>query len=378
LVIIPDATRFMKESAEQNQEAPLSYHGARRIVWLIFLLVIAWLVLRSLQSVVLLFAIVFLLAMVLNPIVVWLQKHHVPRLASVVLLMFALLAVAGTIVLFAIPPLAKQSQELVHSAPTVWQGIRTRIESLAQNYPAVREALPRTDEIAGKVGASAGTLGNILLRSTIGLVGGLVSAVFALLLLIFVLANPRPLVAAYLALAPDRYREQTHRTLARLTRQMIAWARGVAINGIITGLSIGVLLWLVGVQPALMFGVFAFFGEFLPNIGAFLVSIPILLVALSLGATKFWLALGVIVLVYQIELNLLVPGVLGKEMRLHPVNILFFTLATGTMFGLLGVVLAVPAAALVQIAIDEFYLRPRNPDYAAIDREAAALVEGKN
>jgi predicted PurR-regulated permease PerM len=146
---------------------------------------------------------------------------------------------------------------------------------------------------------------------------------------------------------------------------------------VITGFSIGALLWLIGVQPALIFGVFAFLGEFLPNIGAFLVSIPILLVALSMGATKFWLALGVIVLVYQIELNVLVPGVLGKEMRLHPVNILFFTLATATMFGWLGVFLAVPAAALVQIVIDEFYLRPRNPDYAALDREAAALVEGK-
>jgi putative heme transporter len=107
------------------------------------------------------------------------------------------------------------------------------------------------------------------------------------------------------------------------------------------------------------------------------VSIPILLVALSMGAAKFWLAPGVIVLVYQIELNVLVPGVLGTEMRLHPVNILFFTLATATMFGLLGVFLAVPAAALVHIVIDEFYLRPRNPDYAALDREAAALVEGK-
>jgi hypothetical protein len=82
---------------------------------------------------------------------------------------------------------------------------------------------------------------------------------------------------------------------------------------------------------------------------------PILLVALSMGATKFWLALGVILLVYQVELNVLVPGVLGKEMRLHPVNILFFTLATAELFGLLGVFLAVPAAALVQIVIDEFY-----------------------
>jgi putative permease len=367
----------MNQTSHEDPHAPLTYHGAWRIVWLAFLLVIIWLILRALEPVLLLFALVFLLAMVLNPIVVWLQKHHVPRFVGVILLMLALIGITSTIVLFAMPPLTRQTQELVRSAPNVWQGIRARIESLTQNYPAVREALPQTDEIAGKAGAAAGTVGNFLLRSTLGLVGGVASFVFAILLLVFVLASPRPLVAGYLALVPDRYREQAHRTLARLMQQMSAWARGVVINGVITGLSIGVLLWLIGVQPALIFGVLAFFGEFLPTVGAFLVSIPILLVALSLGATKFWLSLGVIVLVYQIELNLLVPGVLGKEMRLHPVNILFFTLATASMFGLAGVFLAVPAAALVQIVIDEFYLQPRSPDYAAIEREAAALVEGK-
>ena len=369
--------RIMNQTHREDPHTPLSYHGAWRIVWLVFFLFIVWLILRSLQPVILLFALVLLLAMVLNPIVVWLQKHRVPRFLGVILLMLALIAVATTIIVFAIPPLARQTQELVRNAPEVWQGIRIRIESLTRNYPAVREALPRTDEIAGKAGAAAGTVGNFLLRSTIGFVGGVASVVFAILLLVFVLANPRPLVAAYLALVPDRYREQAHRTLARLMRQMTAWARGVAINGVITGLSIGVSLWLIGVQPALMFGVFAFLGEFLPNVGAFLVSIPILLVALSMGATKFWLALIVILVVYQVELNVLVPGVLGKEMRLHPVNILFFTLATAELFGLLGVFLAVPAAALVQIVIDEFYLEPRKMDRTALDREAAALVEGR-
>src|SRR5436309_15282954 len=366
----------MNEPDHENQDTPLSYRGAWRIVWLVFLLIVVFLILRALQPVILLFALVFLLAMVLNPIVVWLEKRHVPRFASVILLIFALIAVTTTIILFAIPPLTRQVQELVRSAPSMWQGIRSRIESVTQSYPEVREALPRTDEIAGKAGAAAGTVGNILLRSTIGLVGGVASTVLALLLLVFVLANPRPLVAAYLALAPDRYREQAHRTLTRLMRQMTAWARGVAINGVITGLSIGVLLWVIGVQPALMFGVFAFLGEFLPNIGAFLVSIPILFVALSFGATKFWLAVGLIILVYQVELNLLVPVVLGKEMRLHPVNILFFTVAMASLFGLLGAILAVPAAALVQIVVDEFYLRPRALDHARLDREAAGLVEG--
>jgi putative permease len=369
----------MKEpDPKLDDRTALTYGGARRIVGLIVLVVAFWFILSSLESIVLLFAVVFLLAAVLNPLVVWLEKRRIPRIASVILVLLGMLAVIATIILFAIPPLANQLEGLARSAPSQWQNIRVRINSLAQSHPAVRDALPQTDEIVGKIGAAAGTVGNVLLRSTLGLVGGALSFLLTLLLLIFVLINPKPLVAGYLALAPDRYRGEAHRTLVRMIRQMQAWARGVAINGCITGVSLGVGLWLVGIQPALMFGAFAFLGEFLPNIGAFLVSIPILFLALSMGATKFWLALGVILVVYQVELNFLVPVVLGKEMRLHPVNILFFTLAMATLFGLLGAILAVPAAALVQIVIDEFYLRPRNLDYGAIERQATAIVQGKS
>ena len=361
-----------------DNNTPFTYRDARHILGLIVLLVVLWFVLRALESIVLLFAVVFLLAMVLNPLVVWLEKRRIPRILSVALVVIALLAVIATISLFAIPPLANQIEGLARSVPDVWRNIRGRMDSLAQSYPAFRGALPQTDEIVNKIGAAAGTVGNVLLRSTLGLVGGVLSGLLALLVLIFVLVNPQPLVAGYLALAPPRYREEARRTLVRMIRQMQAWARGVAINGCITGLSIGIGLWLIGVQPALMFGAFAFLGEFLPNIGAFLVSIPILFLALSMGATKFWLALGVILIVYQVELNFLVPVVLGKEMRLHPVNILFFTIAMASLFGLLGAILAVPAAALVQIVIDEFYLRPRHLDYGEIEREAAAIVRGKS
>ena len=78
-----------------------------------------------------------------------------------------------------------------------------------------------------------------------------------------------------------------HDALVRPMHQMTAWARGVAINGVATGFLIGTGLWLVGVQPALVFGVLAFFGEFIPNIGAFLVALPILFVALSMAQPSF-------------------------------------------------------------------------------------------
>jgi putative permease len=362
---------------QPDEKTALTFAGARRIVGLVALILVIWLVLRALESIVLLFAVVFILAAVLNPVVVWLEKRRIPRGPAVAMVVFALIAVITTIVVFAIPPVANQVEGLIRSAPAKWQTIRERLVSFAQSYPAVRDALPQSDEIAGQVGSAAGAVGNVVLKSTLGFVGGVLSVALSLLLLVFVLINPRPLVTGYLALVPDRYHDRAYRTLARMMRQMQAWARGVAINGCITGFSIGLGLWVIGIQPALMFGAFAFLGEFLPNIGAFLVSIPILFLALSLGATKFWLALALIIVVYQVELNLLVPVVLGKEMRLHPVNILFFTLAMASLFGLLGAILAVPAAALVEILIDEFYLRPRRIDYDRLDREAAALVSGR-
>jgi len=237
--------------------------------------------------------------------------------------------------------------------------------------------VPQADQVVTTMAAQTGAITNVLVRSTMGVVGGVFVFVFAVLLLIFVLSNPQPLVLAYLALAPDRHRKRARRTLVRLMAQMTAWARGVAINGLITGTSTGVLLWIIGVQPAFLFAVLAFLGEFLPNLGPVLVAIPILLVALSISVTKFWLALGAVLFVYQVEVNFLVPFVLGKEMRMNPVSILFFTIAMGWLFGIAGAVLAVPAAALVQIVVDEFYLRPRRLDYAQLDREADSIVRGE-
>src|SRR6476659_5571677 len=100
-----DGGVVMNEAHHENPHAPLSYYGARRIVWLVFFIFIVWLMLRALQPVILLFALVFLLAMVLNPLVVSLQKHRVPSFVGVILVMLALISVTTTIILFAIPPL---------------------------------------------------------------------------------------------------------------------------------------------------------------------------------------------------------------------------------------------------------------------------------
>jgi predicted PurR-regulated permease PerM len=162
-----------------------------------------------------------------------------------------------------------------------------------------------------------------------------------------------------------------------MTLQMAAWARGVVINGAIVAVSIGLLFSWIGVQPALVFAVIAFIGEFVPMVGPVVASVPALFIALSMGIDKFGLALLAVLFVHQIETNLLIPFIFGRSMELNPVSILFCMLAMSSLFGLTGAVLAVPVAAMCKIAIEEFYLNNRLLDEDEIAAQAKQIVHGK-
>ena len=368
---------------EENQSTeidrrPLTYTDLKRWlgIWvlLISLALLAW----ALKPIMLLFAVVFLVAMVLNPIVAFLERRRIHRGLAVALLALGFVAVFALALSFLIPPLFTQVDELIRQTPEAWNRVQAQVHAFGQRYPSIQQAVPEADKVLDTVGARVGDLLGLLYKSSFRIVGGLFGSVFAVLLLAFVLINPQPLVVRFLTLVPDLHREASRRTLLRLTQQMAAWARGVVINGSISAVTTGLLLWFIGVQPALVFGFIAFLGEFVPMIGPILTSIPALFVALSMGVDKFGLALLAVLFVQQVETNVLVPFILGKSMELNPVSILFFTLAMSSLFGLTGAVLAVPAAALLKIVIDEFYLRHHLLNEDKIQSQATQIVLGES
>ena len=362
----------------EGDRTPLTYTDSKRWLWLLVLLILAALLVWALKSILLLFAVVFLVAMVLNPIIAFLERKRIHRGLAVALLALAFLAVYALVLAFLIPPLLTQVDELIRQTPEAWNRVQAQVQAFGQRYPYIQQAIPQADKVLNTVGAQAGVLLQLLFESSFQIVGGLFGSVFAVLLLVFVLINPQPLVVRLLTLAPDHHREASRRTLLRLTQQMAAWARGVVINGTISAVTTGLLLWFIGVQPALVFGFIAFLGEFVPMIGPLIASIPALFVAFSMGVDKFALALLAVLFVQQVETNVLVPFILGKSMELNPVNILFFTLAMSSLFGLTGAVLAIPAAALFKIVIDEFYLRHHLLNEDLIRSQATQIIRGES
>jgi putative permease len=374
-----EAQQVLDQPASDNPAddlRPLSYGDLRRFLGLVATLAIAALLIGALGPTLLLFAVVFLLAMVLNPLVTGLEKRGLKRGLAVMLVMLSLIAIVVLLLFLVVPPLLEEINRLVQKVPLYNERIQAQVKQLSTRYPSINNAVPEPEVIIETLRAQATRVTPWLLASTLGVVGAIFGLVVALLLLIFILSNPQPIVAGLLSMVPNRHREATRRSLTRMMQQMMAWSRATLINGLITGISTGILLQLVGVRPALVFGVLAFFGEFVPNIGPLVTSVPALFVALGTSPQTAGMALIAILFVQQVESNVLVPFIMGRSMELHPVTIVFFALAMGSLFGVVGAVLAVPTAALVRILLDEFYLRPRHAELAGVHDEANHIICG--
>jgi putative permease len=354
----------------------LSYGDLRRAIGLVTLLLIVFMLAARLQFVLILFAVTLILAMVFNPFVAMLQQRGLKRGLAVALLGLIIVALLAAGFSFLLPPFLDQVQQLVQQAPELWQRVYGQSDQFLKRYPFIRQVFPdQPGDLVQAAGTQVSGLATFLLRSTLSVAGGVILVALCALVLVFLLVNPQPLVASFLEVVSPRYRTQARRTLLRMMEQMNAWARGVLINGVITAVTTGLLLAWVGVQPAYVFGVFAFMGEFVPIIGPVVVAVPALLVAASMGVSHFFLALLAVLFVQQVETNVLIPFVMGKQMDLHPVVIMFFTLAMGTLFGAVGAFLVVPAAALCKILIGEFYLHNRrHEDKRQFDEEARDIV----
>jgi len=365
----------MNESGP-SELRPVSYPDLRHWLFLVVLTVVVCAVIVWLKSVLLIFGVSIVTAMILNGPVAALERRGMHRSIGVVIVCLVLVCLFVLAMRLLVPPFLEQSDQLIRQLPSDWTRIYNQTKEWFQKYPYFQSAIPNQPiDLINAFGNQATGVASFLVRSTLSLFETLVCIGLWLLLVLFTLFNPEPMIAAYLELVPVRYRPPARRTLIRMMEQMDAWIRGVMLNGLITGVSTGLLMAWVGVQPALVFGVIAFFGEFLPIIGPVIVSVPALFVAASLGFTQFLLALGAILFVQQIETNILIPFVMGRTMNLHPMTIMFFTLAMGALFGGIGVILVVPTAALVKIVICEFYLEPRGRQKLEMNADAKAIAQ---
>jgi predicted PurR-regulated permease PerM len=173
---------------------------------------------------------------------------------------------------------------------------------------------------------------------------------------IFTLMNPHPVFRAFFYIVPADQHDTALRILRRIAEFVPRWALATLLAMLTIGVLVFFLMWpIFGFFDALILGVIAGALEAVPYLGPVLSAVPAVLLGLGKGGlTPVWVILAYIV-VQALENNVVSPLIMARSMRLHPLAVIFAMLVSVAAFGVLGVLVAAPVVAILQIIYDEVY-----------------------
>jgi predicted PurR-regulated permease PerM len=175
------------------------------------------------------------------------------------------------------------------------------------------------------------------------------------------------------SLVPERHHDQMLTIVQRIGKFVPRWALATLLGMATIGVLVFLLMWpIFGFMDALVLGLIAGVLEAVPYLGPLLSAVPALLLAIGKGGmTPLWVVLAYIA-VQALENNVITPLIMARSMKLHPVAVIFSMLLCVAAFGVLGVLIAAPLVAIVQILHDELYRKRFLPAVTDADLDRLA------
>lgn len=310
---------------------------------------------RQLSGVLLTFLMAAILAYILNPVVRRLEQLRVPRVLAVVgvFLVLTLATVAALLVL--IIPAIGQVQTLIQDPSAMIERINALVVR-ARELPYVGERITKLDQdaITGFLQNNAPSAGQVLQGATgfiggvFGVFGTVLNLMLMLIVSIYLLLDRERITRAALAAIPHTVRDQAVELFHAVERTLMRYLKGQLTLCAIMGIIGWAIAFFVIGEYSLLIGLWVGVTEIIPVIGAFLGAVPAVLIALFVGGfDKALVVAGLFLVAQQIEGNILVPRILGSSVGVHPLWVLFATLAATALYGFVGAIFAVPVVAIV-------------------------------
>ncbi len=315
------------------------------------------------------FLVAAILAYLTNSWVLFLQKLHIGRTWSVVIVFLILFGLFILSLIFLIPALEQQLLNFVEALPNIIARIKESILPWVEQHFNVSfdlgpNGLQNTlqNTLQGHWQQAGQYLPNIFKTfagSGLAVIGFFTSLLLVPVVLFYLLRDWEHMLSAIHALIPRRIEPVTVRLLKECDAVLSGFLRGQLLVMIALGLLYSLGLALFGINWALLIGVIAGLLSIVPYLG-FVVGILSALIA-AFFQFHDWLHLLYVVLVFvvaqSIEGTLLTPYFVGDRIHLHPVAVIFAVLAGGSLFGFFGILLALPVAAVIMVFVR--YLRDR-------------------
>ena len=253
-----------------------------------------------------------------------------------------------------------QAQQLVEDLPTLLANAQHFIEGVQSRF-GLDISLPDSQQLLDSARSflSGGAFSTFISVGA-GVANVVSLAVVVLISTIFAVARPAPLVNGFVVLFPAGRRERVREILEKMYKNVQRWFLGQLASMTIIGLLFTIALFFIGVPFALLLGILSGLLAFIPFVGPAISVIPPILLALAQEPISALWVLLAYAGVQFVEGNIVQPVVMSRVVSLHPVIIVFALLIMGTLFGFIGVLLAIPLVAALHVLVHELWVKRMN------------------
>ena len=271
-----------------------------------------------------------------------------PRWLAILILYLAILGTVALVVFLTLPPLVEQGRALWRKLPEMFE----RGQQFLLSKGWLKEHLSMSEAVERAPGTGGDAVTRVI-GAVANVAGGIFGFVTILILTFYLLVDSANLRASMLRLFPRRHRERVDAASREVTLKVSAWLGGQLLLAAVIGATSAVGLWALGVPFFYVLALISAIGEMIPVVGPLLSAIPAIAVAATVSPKTVLFVIIFFVLQQQLENHILVPKIMSRQVGVSPVTVIVALLIGGSLLGIVGAILAVPTAAILQVVATE-------------------------
>lgn len=300
------------------------------------------------------------IAFILNPFVNWLMRNlstgrrKIPRSVAALLAMVVSFLLFAGIISFVFLPFVNEFNKFIQNLPSIiarLQDVSLVIVERTSSLDLPTSIRSILDQGLSSAASFSLDFVKRMILAAFSVASRVIELVVIPVLVYYFLKDGEVMQQAVINLFTANYRELARTILQEMAVTIGAYIHGQMLISIIMSAMVFSGLYIMGVDYPLVIALLAFLTETIPIIGPIIGAVPALLIAylispaLALKVTIFY------IIVHQLDSHVIVPNIMGHTIALHPVVVIISVLIAGQMFGIMGMILAVPIAALLRVFI---------------------------
>lgn len=294
----------------------------------------------------------------LRPIVDYLERRKIKRPLGVLMIYFVTAGLFAIFILLVWPTLKEQIENFIENAPNLVDDLQKQMNQLGHN-PFWARFMPSESEFNNGLMEYVNKAMTWISNSITNLIAVISSVVIVIatvpIILYYMLKESSKLPPKLLSILPRRYRRDGQEVLSDIDSALSNFIIGKVILNLILSILMYIGFLIIGLPYSLLLALISFVLNFIPYVGAILAAVPVVIVGfIESPSIAIW-SVVVIVAAQQIQDNILTPVIYGKQLDIHPLTTIILLLVGGDFFGILGVLLAIPAYMVLKIIVVRVY-----------------------